>query len=321
MKLDELKKQMKGVQIIQMAPFNKDGSLDLEGMRSNTRWLLERTAGKDFIFTPTGSNGELYAMSDDEGKAVIKMVAEEVKGQHVVMVGAGRAATRETIKMCQYAESVGADGAMVVLPYYHVPTEEGMYQHYKQVAESINIGIMIYNNPYVSGSWIKPPLMARLSKIPNIIAIKECTPSIRSYHAMQRALDPNDMVTLCGWGELVFSCMASYGARGFISFDANYAPELAYSVYEAVTAGDSDKVAELINSMAPYSSFVDKVAANHGPHTGIGAAGGYMVIGVIKATMDILGLRGGEVRLPLVGLSKQEKDELRDVLRTMKVIK
>ena len=137
MQLSELKKRMKGVQIIQMAPFNKDESLDLEGMRANTRWLLERTAGKDFIFSPTGSNGELYAMSDDEGKAVIKMVAEEVKGQNVVMVGAGKAATRETIKMCQYAESVGADGALVIIPYYHVPTEEGMYQHYKQVAGSV----------------------------------------------------------------------------------------------------------------------------------------------------------------------------------------
>jgi len=115
--------------------------------------------------------------------------------------------------------------------------------------------------------------------------------------------------------------MASYGARGFISYGANYAPDLVYSIYEAVTAGDSDKVAELIDSMAPYGSFVDKVTANHGPHTGIGAAGGHMSIGVAKATMDILGLRGGEVRLPLVGINEEEKAELRDVLRTMKVIK
>jgi len=323
MQLSDLKKAMKGVDIILMTPFNKDGSLDLEGMRANIRWLVERTAGKDFILTPAGSGSEFYTMSDDECKAVIKMVVEEVKGKNVVMAGAGRAGTRETIKACQDAESVGADGVMVVPPYYHVPTEEGMYQHYKQVAESVgkDFGIMVYNNPAVSGSWIKPPLMAKLSKIPNIIALKENSVNVFSYYAMQRALDPNDMVTLCGWGELVFSCMASYGARGFISFGANYAPDLAYSVYEAVTAGDSNKVAELINSMAPYDSFVDKVTANHGPHTGIGAAGGYMVIGVIKATMDILGLRGGEVRLPLVGINEEEKAELRDVLRTMKVIK
>ena len=323
MQLSDLKKAMKGVDIILMTPFNKDGSLDLEGMRANIRWLVERTAGKDFILTPVGSGSEFYAMSDDERKAVIKMVVEEVKGKNVVLPGAAQAGTAETIKMCQYADSIGADGAMVVAPYYHVPMEEGMYQHYKQVAESVgkDFGIMVYNNPAVSGSWIKPPLMAKLSKIPNIIALKENSTDVFPYYAMQRALDPNDIVTLCGYGELVFSCMASYGARGFISFGANYAPDLAYSVYEAATAGDSNKVAELINSMAPYSSFVDKVAANHDPHTGIGAAGGYMVLGVIKATMDILGLRGGEVRLPLVGLSKQEKAELRDVLRTMRLLK
>ena len=103
MKLDDLKKAMKGVVIVNTTPFNKDGSLDLGGMRANTRWLLERTAGKDFVFNPTGSTGEFYAMSDDECKAVIKAVVEEVNGRHPVFVGAGRAGTPETIKMCQYA--------------------------------------------------------------------------------------------------------------------------------------------------------------------------------------------------------------------------
>ena len=324
MQLSELKKRMKGVQIILMTPFNKDGSLDLEGMRANIRWLLERTAGKDFIFTPTGSNGELSAMSDDEGRAVIKMVAEEVKGQHVVMVGAGRAATRETIKMCQYAESVGADAAMVIIPYYLIPTEEGMYQHYKQVAGSVgkDFGIQVYNNPFVSGSWIKPPLMARLSKIPNIIAVKECTPYIMSYYAMQRAVDPKDTIIIGGSGELLFSFQAVYGCPGFISTHANFMPDLPYSLYKAAAARDFNEVAELVDSLAPWNSFADKVVANHGPdtHTG-GETEEYMVLAVMKAAMDIVGLRGGEVRLPLVGLNEEEKAELRDVLRTMKVIK
>jgi len=321
MQLSDLKKAMKGVDIVQTTPFNKDGSLDLEGMRANTRWLLERTAGKDFILTPLGSTGEAYAMSDDERKAVIKMVVEEVKGKNVVLAGAAHAGTPETIKMCQYAESIGADGAMVVLPYYHVPTEEGMYQHYKQIAESVNIGIMIYNNPDVSGSWIKPALMAKLSKIPNIIAVKENTPYIMSYYAMQRALDPNDAPVLCGMGEQMFSFVALYGCPGFISSAANYAPELSYSIYKAGAARDFNKLTEIVDSIAPYYSFIDKVTANHGPHTGISEAGGNMYVGVEKASMDIVGLRGGEVRLPLVGLNEEEKAELRDILRTMKVIK
>ncbi len=320
MQLNDLKKAMKGVVIVQATPFNKDGSLDLEGMRANTRWLLEHTVGKDFIFTPMGSTGEFYAVSDDERKAVIKMVVEEVKGKNVVLAGAAQAGTRETIKMCQYAESVGADGVQVVLPYYLIPTEEGMYQHYKQVAESVNIGIMVYNNPAVSGSWIKPPLMARLSKIPNIIALKENTPSIGSYYAMQRTIDPNDMAILCGLGDQMFSFEALYGCAGFVSGMANFAPDVSYSIYKAAATRDFGKLAELINSRAPYSDFMAKVIANHGPETAIpGAygAGGYMIYAVMKASMDIVGLRGGEVRLPLVGLNKEEKDELSFILKTM----
>jgi len=319
MRLIDVKKAMKGVDIVQTTPFNKDGSLDLEGMRANTRWLLEHTAGKDFIFTPMGSTGEFYAMSDDERKVVIKMVVGEVKGKNIVLAGAAQAGTRETIKMCQYAESVGADGVQVVLPYYHVPTEEGMYQHYKQIAESVgqDFGIMVYNNPAVSGSWIKPPLMAKLSKIPNLIAVKENTPYMNPYYEMQRAVDSKDTVILCGMGERLFSFEALYACTGFVSGNANFAPDLSYSVYEAAAAGDFSKVADIVNSMAPYDSFMDKVTANHGPHTGIGEAGGNMYISVIKAAMDIVGLRGGEVRLPVVGLNEEEKAELRDVLRTM----
>ncbi len=321
MQLSDLKKAMKGIVIVQTTPFNKDGSLDLEGMRANTRWLLERTSGKDFIFTPLGTTGEFFNMSDDECRAVIKMVVEEVKGKAIVMAGAGKAGTLETIKMCRYAESVGADGVMIILPYYIVPEEEGMYQHYKQIAESINIGVVVYNFPAVSGSWIKPALMAKLSRLPNIIAVKENTPYVESYYAMRKAVDPEDAAILCGLGELMFSFEASYGCPGFVTAIANFAPDLSYSVYQAVAAGDFNKAAEIISSMAPYDSFMGKAVANHGPHTGVGVAGGSMFVSVLKVSMDIVGLRGGEVRLPLVGLNEEEKDELRDVLRTMKIVK
>ncbi len=314
MQLSDVKKAMKGVDIVQATPFNKDSSLDLEGMRANTRWLLERTAGKDFIFTPMGSTGEFYAVSDDERKAVIKMVVEEVNGENVVLAGGAQAGTPETIKMCQYAESVGADAVQIVLPYYNIPTEEGMYQHYKRVAESINIGIMVYNNPGVSGSWINPSLMARISKIPNIIAVKENTPYIMSYHAMQRAIDPSDMAILCGLGEQMFVFEALYGCVGFVSALANYAPDLAYSIYEAGAARDFSKLTGLIDSIAPISNFNAKIKGRYGPSTGVGGAGGSMGGAVLKASMDIVGLRGGEVRLPMRGISEEEKSELRVIL-------
>ncbi len=324
MQLDDVKKAMKGVDIVQTTPFNKDGSLDLEGMRANTRWLLEHTAGKDFIYTPLGTTGEFYAMSDDECKAVIKLVVEEAKGKNVVLAGAARAGTLETIKMCQYAESVGADGVQLVLPYYLIPVEEGMYQHFKQIAESINIGIMIYNNPDPTGSWIKPALVAKLSKIPNIIANKESTPNIMSFYAIQKAIDPKDMAIFSGRGEQFFSFQAVHGCAGFVSGRSNFMPDESYSLYEAAAARDFDKVAEIATSrFSPYFGFNAKMTAKHGPDTGALGINGALGVGiaVIKAAMDIIGLRGGEVRLPLVNLTEEDKAELKNVLRTIRVIK
>jgi 4-hydroxy-tetrahydrodipicolinate synthase len=324
-KLEELKKRMKGVTVVLLTPFKPDGSMDLEGMRSNVRWLAERVVGKDFIFTPVGSTGEFYAMSSEECKEVIKMVVEETKGRVPVIAGAARAGTYNTVEMCKYAESVGADGVQLVLPYYHVPMEEGMYIHYKTVAESVgkDFGVVIYNNPDVSGSWIKPPLMQKLSKIQNIIGCKENTRDIAGYYAQSRAVKPEDMAILCGIGELMFSFEALYGCPGFISTIPNFAPDISYDVYQAAASRDFDKLTKLIDFLAPYRAFISKVTKNHGPHTGIPGADtnqGYMYIAVAKSAMDIIGLNGREVRLPLIGLTKEEKIELKEVLKTIKVI-
>jgi 4-hydroxy-tetrahydrodipicolinate synthase len=205
MDFEKLKERMKGVHVVQTTPFNKDDSLDIEGMRSNTRWLMKNNAGKNITIVPLGSTGEFYALSDDETKAVIEMVVKEVNGMFPVIVGAARASTRETIKMCRLAEAAGADGVQIVLPYYHIPEEEGLYQHFKQVAESIKISITVYNNPATTGSWVKPELMVKLSKIPNIIALKENTPDVRAFYKMRRALDPKDMVILAGLGGEMYS--------------------------------------------------------------------------------------------------------------------
>lgn len=321
MQLGDLKKAMKGVFVVQTTPFNEDGSLGLESMRANTRWLVERMSGKDFTLIPVGSTGEFYAMSDEECQAVIKVVVEEANGELPVIAGTGRAGTQETIKMCQYAESVGADGVMVILPYYHIPEEEGMYQHYREIAESINIGIMIYNNPAAAGCWINPTLMARLSKVPNIIAVKENTTSISAYHLMQKTVDPRDAIILGGLAEKMFSFQALYGCPGFISYVANFVPELSYSLYEAAVARDFNRVTELINLMDPLFSFTAKVTANHGPSTAITGSDAepMMFISMTKAAMDILGLKGGGVRLPLTCLSEEEKAELGSILRAMKL--
>jgi len=266
---------------------------------------------------PVGSTGEFYAMSDDEHKQVIKTVVEEVNGRLPVFAGTGRAGTRETLALTRYAQEVGADGVQIVLPYYHIPSEEGMYQHFKTIAEGIDIGIIIYNNPAVSGSWINPPLMARLSEIDNIIGDKENTPDIMRYYQMQKTVDPAKMAILCGLGAMMFTFEAVYGCPGFITMMGNFAPQLTYGLYEAAARRDFDKVRDIGNLVAPFFDFIAKMNRIHGPHTGISpgdAAAGYMYVSVVKKAMDLVGLCDGRVRLPLVDITEEETAELRDIL-------
>jgi 4-hydroxy-tetrahydrodipicolinate synthase len=327
MNIKELKNRMKGIVVVQTTPFNEDGSVDLQGMRANTQWLAEFAEGKDVILVPLGSTGEFYAMSEEERKAVIRAVVEEVGGRSLVFAGAGAAGTPEAVRLCQYAESAGADGAQIVVPYYHIPEEEGMYLHYKTISENVgpDFGIMVYNNPITSGSWVPPPLMKKISKLPKVVALKENMLDIWLYHAMYSAIDPEDTVVMTGSGEIAASYLAVYGCPGFITMIANFAPDISYAVYEAILARDLEKAARICKSRCePFDVFLGKLQKKHGPHTGVrsywGGVEGFMYLGALKAAMDIVGLRGGEVRLPLVGLDSEEKEELKDVLRAIGVI-
>ena len=166
MNLDELKKHLSGLHFVNVTPFDEDGTLNLGAYRDNLKWMLEKIKGFDCTITPCGSNGEFASMSEEEHRAVIKACVEVVNGEHPVIAGAGRASTYDTVKMCQYAQEVGADGVQIIHPYYFVPTVEGMYQHYKHIADAIDIGIVVYNNPAFSQSWINPTLMRESSTTP-----------------------------------------------------------------------------------------------------------------------------------------------------------
>jgi len=319
MKPEELKKKMKGIVIVNTTPFNKDGSVDIGGLKSNLQWLLSICKGKDFILNPLGSTGEFYVMSDDECKAVMKATVDEVKHKMPVFVGAGRAGTQETMKMCQYAESVGVDGVQVILPYYFPPTDEGMFQHYRQIAESIKIAVMVYNNPGPTATWIKPPLMARIAQIPRVIGCKENTGNLISYIQMKKALEPSGMALLCGLGENMFGYEAPYGCPGLVSSNANAFPLWSYAVYQEAMAKNFAAMDEMISKLNPFNEFIGKVSARR-PHSGL-TGGPPIFISVVKAAMDLMGLRGGEVRLPLIGITPEEKNELATIINKLSIPK
>ena len=326
---EEFKKKCKGIVPVQYCPYTKDcASIDLEALKKNTQFLVDfaKNGNKDVVIMTNGSTTECYANSVEEQQSVIKTVVETVSGAVPVVAGVSNAGTQKTIKMAKYAEEVGADCAMVTLPYYHIPFKEGLYQHYKAIAEAVNIGIMIYNNPDVSGAIIDPELTARLSKIDNIIALKDNTPIVGELFFKTLLIEPEAMALLNGQGEIGYVGSAAYGFRykGFVTFFGNFVPQLSYEVYQAVEKErDFAKAQEALIKLAPMFSLVAKLSATR-PTPSLIPGGyktpyAYMDLG--KAAMDLIpGLYGGPLRPPLQDTTAEEKKELKEALKKMNLI-
>ena len=183
---------------------HSSSELDIEGLRENTEFLVEfaEKGSRDLVIMTNGSTTEFYANFIEEQKVIVKTVVDTVDGRVPVIAGASHSGTREAIKMAKYVEKVGADCVMIVPPYYHTPTKEGLFKHYKSIANSVKIAVMVYNNPAVSGLMIDPELTQRLSKIENIVALKDNSPNAGDYAWKAALIDPDDMVLLNGLGEL-----------------------------------------------------------------------------------------------------------------------
>lgn len=319
LKPEVLRERIKAVVIVQTTPFNRDGSLDLEGLKANTEYLVERCAGKPFVLVPTGSTGEAYALSDAERVEAIETVVNCAGGKLPVLGGTGAASTGRVILLSQAAERAGADGVQVVLPYYHVPSEEGLVRHYWTIAEALKIGIVIYNNAAVSKLWMAPHLMARCAEHPNIIGDKENTSDPVLYHTMREAIDPAKMTVLCGIGEIQFACEAALGCPGFVTALANLAPELTLSLLEAAGRCDFAEVRRIMERIAPWHRFIAWCGRNRGrdPWVLPGNGSGHIYVGVTKAAMEMVGLAGGPVRGPGDDLTEREREQLGLVLAEM----
>ncbi len=311
-----MKEKVKSVVIVLGTPFNRDGSLDLEGLRANTEFLVERCRGKRFVFVPTGSTGEAYALSDSERLKVIETVIETTSGAFPVVGGTAAAGTGQTIELSRAAEKAGADGVQVVLPYYHVPSEDGLCRHFLRLADALDIGVMIYNNPAVSKLWMPPHLMARCAEHPNIIADKENAAEVVQYKAMRDTVDPRKMTVICGLGDLQFAYEAALGCPGFVSFTANFAPELSLALLDAADSCDFNRVREIIAKTGPLYEFASTCARNRGRDPWVLPAftSGHIYVAVLKAAREIMGLAGGPVRGPGDDLTREERTLLREKL-------
>jgi 4-hydroxy-tetrahydrodipicolinate synthase len=314
---DQMREKIKAVVIVLATPLNRDRGLDLEGLKANTEFLLERCKGKRIVLVPTGSTGEAYALSDQDRLRVIETVVKSAAGRVPVVAGTAKAGTELAIALSQAAERVGADGVQVVLPYYHVPSHDGLYRHFARIGDALKIGVMIYNNPLVSKLWMPPALVARCAEHPNIVADKESTADVCEYKAVRDAVDPAKMTILCGPGDLLFSFEAALGCPGFVSWTANFAPELSIELLEAADACDFRRVREVIAKTGRLYEFVGDCARRRGrdPWVQSGYTAGHIYVGILKAALELVGLAGGPVLGPGDDLTTEERAELKILLQ------
>jgi 4-hydroxy-tetrahydrodipicolinate synthase len=283
-----------------VTPFDKQGNLDEEGLRELVRFQLQE--GIDGL-VPVGTTGECSTLSYEEHERVIEIVVEEAKGRVPVVAGTGSNSTREALMLTNFAREAGADGALLVVPYYNRPTQEGLYQHFKELAEKVNIPQILYNIPSRTGVNLLPQTVARLAEIKNIVGIKEAS-TVDQVSEIIELTKGKDFVVFSGNDNQTLPILA-LGGVGVISVASNVAPKLVSEMVRAFRKGKVEEARELHYRLSPLFKALF-LETNPAP---------------VKAALEMMGLPAGPPRLPLVEISQQNREILRKVLIDLGLLK
>jgi len=284
---------LKGVFVPMITPFKQNEDIDEESLRAFTDFLVEK--GVNGVI-PCGSTGEYSLMSADEHKKVVKTVVDQVNGKIPVVAGAGNPGTKNALDLAKYAKDAGADGILAVTPYYHNPTDEGLLEHYRTLAEKGDIPTILYNLPRVTGYDLNPALTTRLTEIRNLAGIKDSTWNFA--HTMDLIRYAQDKITIVtGYSEYLLPALV-IGAKGGIMTGANVAPQVHLDLYNAFQAGDIKGALKLHNKLLPLSRFLFVETNPLVP----------------KKALDMMGIKAGFCRKPLQSVTKGTEDKLRSIL-------
>lgn len=232
--------KFEGSYVALITPFKKNGEIDEEKIRELVNWHIENgTSG----IVPCGTTGEAPTLTFSEHEKVIKIVVEEVKGRIQVIAGAGSNNTNRAIELTKYAKELGADAALSTCPYYNKPSQRGLYEHYKKIAEESKFPIMLYNVPGRTGTNIEAKTIAKLAEIPEIVAVKEATGSLEQMIRIQD-LCGDKIEILSGEDHLILP-MLSIGAKGVVSVVANIMPRQMSDLISSYLNHDYDRAFNL----------------------------------------------------------------------------
>jgi 4-hydroxy-tetrahydrodipicolinate synthase len=283
-----------GLSTALITPF-RDDAIDETALRE----LVERqiAAGVDQL-VPCGSTGESATLSHFEHGKVIQIVVSAARGRVGVLAGTGSNNTREAIELTQHAKAVGADGALLISPYYNKPTQQGIYEHYRAIAEQTRFPLVTYNIPGRTGSNIAPSTLARLADVPHIVGVKEACGNI-SQIAEVVALCQEDFAVLSGDDALTLPILA-IGGKGAISTASNVAPEAVGELVRACRDSDFGRARELHYRLLPL---FDALFLETNPIP-------------VKCALELMGLIGSaEVRLPLTPITEANRERLQVALK------
>ena len=287
----------KGLATALVTPF-VGGEVDWKAFRNLVRRQVE--AGVDFL-VPLGSTAETPCLTDAEKVKILEIAREESNGLPIV-AGAGSNSLTATVQNMRQLDGHGADAYLIVVPFYNKPTQEGLYQYFKAVAEETDRQVILYNVPGRTGTNMKTETTLRLAEIPNITAVKEASGNLAQIIDIKRQA-PEGFTVLSGNDDQTLPLMAC-GADGVISVASNVAPEQMKALTRAVAASDLKEAIRLNNSLMPlyHACFVE---SNPIP---------------AKAALSLMGLCGDEMRLPLLPATESTRTLLADVLRKLELL-
>lgn len=279
-----------------ITPFTSGGALDEAGVKRLARRQID--AGIHFL-VPCGTTGETPTLSDAEKRRVVEIVVEEANGSVPVLAGAGGYDTKEVIHTAKAWEKAGANGILSVTPYYNKPTPEGLYQHFKAIAESTSLPIILYNVPGRTGCNMDAATIARIATIPNVIGVKEATANISQMLDICQVV-PDGFLVLSGDDACTVPLM-SIGGRGLISVASNEAPAEIAQLVEACERGDYATARQINRKLMPLMT-INFVESNPMP---------------VKFAMSAMGLCENVFRLPMVPPREVSQDKVIAVLRDL----
>jgi 4-hydroxy-tetrahydrodipicolinate synthase len=285
-----------GVGTALITPFTRTGAVDEVGVKRLARRQID--GGVHFL-VPCGTTGEAPTLSDDERSRVVELVVEEAAGRVPVLAGAGGYDTREVVHAARTMEKAGVQGLLSVTPYYNKPTPEGLYQHFKAIADATALPIVLYNVPGRTGCNIDAATCARLATIPTVIGVKEASGNIQQMAEICRVV-PDDFIVLSGDDAVTLPLMAM-GGRGIISVASNEIPTEMSQLVEAAERGDYQTARQIHTKILPLmlGNFIE---SNPGP---------------VKFAMAAMGLCEEVFRLPMVSPRPASQEKLLAILKEL----